>query len=106
MLRHLSGISNIFLAGEKLQQDIIKWLSPPDPWKNHHISRVSRHSKSAAWFIQGSTFSEWKASEVQSSSLWIHGKRPLIPTCYAFRKLKIPSSQRAQEKVFFGKSKF
>ena len=84
MLRHLSGISEIFLAGDKLQQDIINWLSPPDPWKNHHISRDSRHPESAVWFIQGNTFSEWKASEVPSSSLWIHGKRPFISSSYAF----------------------
>ena len=89
MLRHLSGISESSLAGDKLQQDIIGWLSPPDPWKNHHISRDSRHAESAAWFIQGRTFSEWKASEVPSSSLWIYGKRLLILTSYAFSETEI-----------------
>ena len=72
------------MAGDSLQKDIFKWLSPPDPWKNHHIACKSRHHGSAAWFIEGDMFSEWKASEDPSSSLWIHGKRSLIPTFNAF----------------------
>jgi hypothetical protein len=76
------------LAGDKLQQDVFRWLSPPDPWKNHHIACNSRHRGSAEWFIQGNTFLEWKASEAPSSSLWIHGKRPLISISYAFQRLK------------------
>ena len=64
------------LAGDSLQLDIFKWLLPPDPWTNHHVARKSRHPESAAWFIQGDMFSEWKASEEPSSCLWIYGKRP------------------------------
>ena len=77
------------LAGDKLQQDIVKWLSPPDYLKNHHIACESRHSGSAEWFIQGNTFAEWKSSEAPSSTLWIHGKRPSIPNSYAFAETKI-----------------
>src|SRR6266851_10285069 len=33
------------LAGDKLQQDICRWLCPPDPWKNHHIARESHHRR-------------------------------------------------------------
>ena len=73
-----------YLAGDSLQQDIFRWLSPPDPWKNHHIACKSRHGGSAAWFIQGNTFSEWKASEALSPLLWVHGKRQLMPSSYAF----------------------
>ena len=73
-------------AGDRLQKDIFKWLSPPDSWKNHHIACKSRHPGSAAWFIQGDAFSEWKASEKPSSCLWIHGKRPLILNFYAFKE--------------------
>jgi hypothetical protein len=78
-----------YLTGDKLQQDIFKWLSPPDPWKNHHIACESRHRGSAEWFIQGNTFAEWKASESPSSSLWIHGKRPSIPNSYAFKETEM-----------------
>jgi hypothetical protein len=71
------------LAGEKLQQDIHRWLSPPDPWKNHNISRELHHAGSAAWFIQSDTFSEWRSSQ-SSYVLWIHGKRELSPGSFAF----------------------
>jgi hypothetical protein len=70
-------------AGEKLQQDIHRWLSPPDPWKNHNIARELHHAGSAAWFIQGNTFSEWISSQ-SSYVLWIHGKRELLPGSFAF----------------------
>jgi hypothetical protein len=70
------------LAGDSLQQDIFRWLSPPDPWKNHHTACKSRYRGTAAWFIESNTFSEWKASEARSSLLWVHGKRPLIPGSY------------------------
>jgi len=69
------------VAGDKLQQDICRWLSPPDPWQNHHIARESYHTGTAAWFIQGNTFSEWKSAP-PSSLLWIHGKRALPPGAY------------------------
>jgi hypothetical protein len=62
------------LAGDKLQQDIHHWLSPPDPWKNHNTARESHHEGTAAWFIHGNSFSEWKSS-APKSLLWIHGKR-------------------------------
>jgi ankyrin repeat domain-containing protein 50 len=65
------------LAGDQSQKAIQKWLSPPDPWKNHNIARDSRHEASATWFIKGETFSEWKSSG-PSSLLWIHGKRQLL----------------------------
>ena len=64
-------------TGESLQKDIFGWLSPPDPWKNHHAACKSRHRGTADWFIQGDKFSEWRTSEVPSSLLWIHGKRML-----------------------------
>ena len=75
---------DFLVLGDGLQQDITKWLSPPDPWKNHHIARDSHRRGSAAWFIQGNTFLEWKASEAPSSSLWIHGKRALISSSFTF----------------------
>ena len=65
-----------------MEQDIRRWLSPPDPWKNHNIACKSRHRGSAAWFLQGDTYSKWKASETPGSLLWVHGKRPLTPVNY------------------------
>jgi hypothetical protein len=66
-----------------VQKAIRGWLSPPDPWENHHIAHDSRHEATAAWFIQGETFSEWKSSG-QSSLLWIHGKRQSLPSHHVF----------------------
>ena len=71
------------VAGDKLQQDIRRWLSPPDPWKNHHVARESHHTGTAAWFVYGKTFSEWKLSP-PSSLLWIHGKRGFPLGAYGF----------------------
>jgi hypothetical protein len=67
-------------TGDSLQKDIFGWLSPPDPWKNHHAACKSRHRGTAEWFIHGNTFPQWRASEVPGSLLWVHGKRLLIPS--------------------------
>jgi hypothetical protein len=62
------------LTGDEMQQNIRGWLSAPDPWKNHNIARGSQHDGTAAWWIQGETFQQWKYSD-ESSFIWIHGKR-------------------------------
>ncbi|KAH9979687.1 hypothetical protein BJV74DRAFT_123610 [Russula compacta] len=61
------------LRRDKLQHDVRKWLSPPDPWKNHNIAREAQHVGTTTWFTQGKMFLEWKSSG-SSSLLWIHGK--------------------------------
>jgi hypothetical protein len=66
------------VAGDKLQRDIKTWLSPPDPWKNHHLACESRHAGTAAWLVQGRAFLDWTGKESRPSSLlWLHGKREL-----------------------------
>jgi hypothetical protein len=91
------------LTGDSLQKDILGWLLPPDPWKNHHAACKSRHRGTAEWFIQGNIFSEWKASEVPASLLWVDGKRLLIPSFYGSSETKMfLVSQRALEKASFG----
>jgi hypothetical protein len=70
------------LAGDKLQQDVRNWLSPPDPSKNHIIARESHQKGTASWFADGDLFSEWKTSG-PSSLLWIHGKRELSRSRHA-----------------------
>ena len=86
------------LAGDKLQRDIQNWLSPPDPWKNHHIACESHLEGTAAWFLEGETFSEWKASG-QSSLLWMHGKREFrqAPTFSMRSKIFLSRSWRRKE---------
>src|SRR5260221_14262499 len=76
------------LAGDKLQQDICGWLSPPDPWKNHNIARELYQTGTAEWFIQGSTFAEWRSSG-PSSGLWIHGKREFFRAISPSQRLMV-----------------
>ncbi|KAH9985049.1 ankyrin repeat-containing domain protein, partial [Russula compacta] len=46
------------------------WLSPPDPSINHNTACETQHDGTARWFIQGSTFRDWKKN---GSLLWIRG---------------------------------
>jgi hypothetical protein len=73
------------LAGDKLRNDIFRWLSPPDPWKIYNVARESRYGDTGAWFVNGNALSEWKASG-SSSLLWIHGKRKFPLNAYSFAK--------------------
>ncbi|KAI0288609.1 hypothetical protein BC826DRAFT_1107649 [Russula brevipes] len=61
------------VMGDKLQRDVRKWLSAPDPWMNHNTACDTQQKGSATWFIKGDVFSEWKSSGA-SSLLFIHGK--------------------------------
>jgi hypothetical protein len=62
------------LTGDEMLQNINNWLAPPDPWKNHNIAREAQLDGTAAWWIDGEMFEQWKYSE-GSSFIWIHGKR-------------------------------
>ncbi|KAH9958154.1 hypothetical protein BC827DRAFT_1156957 [Russula dissimulans] len=59
----------------QLRQDLAKWLSPPDPSVNYNTACDARHEGTAVWFIESSTFENWKDS---SGLLWIYGKRPVF----------------------------
>ena len=74
-------------------QNIQKWLSPPDPWKNHNVVHDTRHSGTGTWLIQGDSYLEWKSSG-QSSLLWINGKRQYFVTMclYGTEELRMSSS--------------
>jgi hypothetical protein len=76
------GALSATLTGDRLQQDVRNWLSPPDPWKNHNLARESRHGGTGTWWVEGDTYAEWKSSGARSL-LWIHGKRPYL-ALYSF----------------------
>ena len=84
ILRFLTGIAEVYPTGDDLEQSLRSWLSPPDHLKKHSVACESRHRGSAAWFVQGDTFTEWKSSEARSSLLWVHGKRPFTLGSFAF----------------------
>jgi hypothetical protein len=61
-----------------LQQNVRTWLSAPDISENHNEACGKQHDGTAAWFIEGRSFAQWKA---RGSTLWIHGKRAIF--CHA-----------------------
>jgi hypothetical protein len=63
------------LSGNQIQEKLQLWLSPPDPSVNHNTACKTQHSGTAMWFIQGSTFQDWKKN---GSLLWIRGNRMLL----------------------------
>ena len=76
---HLHVVGLDIVAGSQLRACVWEWLSPPDPSTNHNIACGAHHKGTAAWFFQGSVFTEWKSA---GSLLWIHGKRMFV---YSFR---------------------
>jgi hypothetical protein len=88
------------VIGKQVQQDLRRWLSPPDSSINHNIARKAHYKGTASWFFQGSIFKKWRSSP---SLLWIHGKRmlPALP-CRHLIYLKSVSLQRALARVYFG----
>ena len=80
---HSVGSDN--LTGNQLRDNLLRWLSPPDPSTNHNIACKAHHNGTAQWFFQGSIFTQWKSA---SNFLWVHGKRALLLT-FAIRRLLI-----------------
>jgi hypothetical protein len=63
-------------TGNQMKERLQAWLSPPDPSMNHNYACKTRYDGTTMWFIQGSTFREWKKN---GSLLWICGNRMLLP---------------------------
>jgi hypothetical protein len=79
-LSHRCHRDSTCLIGNQLRQDLTNWLKPPDPYINYNTASDARHEGTGVWFIESTTFQDWKES---GSLLWIHGKRtfssPLHP---------------------------
>ena len=67
-------------TGKKLQNDLVTWLSPPDPFVNYNTASDSRYGDTGVWFIKSNEFKNWKES---SSLLWVYGKRTFSRTLNA-----------------------
>ncbi|KAK2035754.1 hypothetical protein LZ31DRAFT_621606 [Colletotrichum somersetense] len=52
-------------------QEVMKWLSPPDPSTNYNQACQQRHECTGQWFPESEEHSEWEKSP--KSSLWLHG---------------------------------
>ncbi|KAF5521492.1 hypothetical protein CGCA056_v006881 [Colletotrichum aenigma] len=73
-------VFQIRLATKEMQQDlhfqeIMNWLSPPDPSTNDNKALQQRHEGTGQWFLDSQEYSKWKTT--QKSSLWLYG----IPGC-------------------------
>ena len=66
---------------DQLHEKVQKWLSPPDPSINHNTACEAHHNGTAAWFLEGHIYNEWKAA---GSLLWTHGNRTVIRSCSAY----------------------
>jgi hypothetical protein len=86
------------LSGDQMQENFLKWLSPPDPTVNHNIACDSRQERSN-WFLQSKTFEKWKS---EGSLLWIHGKRISVLLPSWLDCSPSPVSQRARAKASSG----
>ena len=65
----------VTLTGDQSSERSVKWLSPPDPSMNYNIARDIQHKGTAVWFIESSTFKEWKET---GCLLWIQGNRTFL----------------------------
>ncbi|KAH9003233.1 hypothetical protein EDB83DRAFT_2682426 [Lactarius deliciosus] len=55
----------------QIEQDIHKWISPPDPSTNYNVACEAHQEGTAAWFFRCKKFEDWTSI---GSLLWIHGK--------------------------------
>ncbi|KAK8208081.1 ankyrin repeat-containing domain protein [Phyllosticta capitalensis] len=60
---------------ERRHDNILSWLSAPDPWTNYDKALRQRHPGSGQWLLEDPTYLAWKARP--NSFLWLHG----IPGC-------------------------
>lgn len=66
--------SMLMYVGASIER-IQKWLEGPDPSTNFNKALKGRHPNTGSWFIESSTFVDWKAEG--HSFLWLYG----IPGC-------------------------
>ena len=53
----------------------MQWLDAPDPSTNYNKALKDRNPRTGSWFIEGSTYADWKIT--RGSFIWLHG----IPGC-------------------------
>jgi len=69
------------LAGSQLQEKLRIWPFLRDLAINHNTACAMQDGGTARWFIQGSTFREWRGN---GSLLWIRDNRTTYPVTPAF----------------------
>lgn len=70
-----AAVPLIQAAADARRDNIHRWLSAPDPSRNHDAARKGRQSETGVWFLESQEFSDWKACP--DTLLWLYG----IPGC-------------------------
>ena len=70
-----SAVRTKLSPGAQIEQDILKWFSPPDPSINYNTACEAQSEGTAAWFFRRTKFKDWMST---GSLMWIHGKRELL----------------------------
>lgn len=53
------------------QQQLLNWLSAPDPSTNFNRAKNQRHAETGTWFLESEPYSTWQNNP--SASMWLHG---------------------------------
>jgi len=51
---------------------ILEWLSPPDPWTNHHTARSFHQAGTGRWVLDNDAYRAWLGGLTRH--LWLYGK--------------------------------
>jgi hypothetical protein len=51
---------------------ILQWLSPPDPWTNHHAARSLHQAGTGRWVLDNEIYKAWLNGSTRH--LWLYGK--------------------------------
>jgi hypothetical protein len=60
-----------FARSEEIDK-IKNWLSPPDPWTNHHPARHLHQAETGKWVLENDAYKAWLGGSTRH--LWLHGK--------------------------------
>jgi len=89
--------ASTYVSGNQLRNELLDWLSPPDPFINYNTASDARHDGTGAWVTESVEFKNWKEL---SSILWILGKCTLSSTLCLRSYQRALSSQPAQVKCY------
>lgn len=53
-------------------KEILRWLSPPDPWADHHSNRGLHQAGTGQWVLEEDAYKAWLSGSTRH--LWLHGK--------------------------------
>lgn len=60
------------LAQSEEIDKIKNWLSPPDPWTNHHAARELHQAGTGEWMLENDAYKAWLCGS--TGHLWLYGK--------------------------------